>query len=183
MEPPSWLVRTRLKEQVPNFIATHCVAHRLSLATCNAAEKSGLVKRFQHTLNEVYVYFSRSTVRTAALREMEQALNDPELKMQRPTETRWLSHQSAVNALRRCLESVMLTLEQDAAEGNAIALGLSLQMSRPKFVATLLLLSDIMSILGNLSRVFPVATLNLLNVDDILQDSLSALDDVKKDPL
>ena len=103
--------------------------------------------------------------------------------MQRPTETRWLSHQSAVNALRRCLKSAMLTLKQDAAEGNAIALGLSLQMSKPKFVATLLLLSDILSILGNLSGVFQVAKLNLLNVDDILQDSLSALEYVKKDPL
>ena len=79
---------TRLKEQIPNFIATHCVAHRLSLATCNAVEKSCLVKRFQHKLSEVYVYFSISTVRTAELMEMEQALNEPELKMQRPTETR-----------------------------------------------------------------------------------------------
>ena len=61
--------------------------------------------------------------------------------MQRPTETRWLSHQSAVNALRRCLKSAMLTLEQDAAEGITIALGLSLQMSKPKFVATLLLMN------------------------------------------
>ena len=108
-------VITRLKEQIPNFIATHCVAHRLSLATCNAVEKSCLVKRFQRILSEVYVYFSRSTVRTAELMKMEQALNEPELRMQRPTETRWLSHQSAVNALRRCFKSVMLTLEQDAA--------------------------------------------------------------------
>ena len=56
-------------------------------------------------------------------------------------------------------------------------------MSKPRFVATLLLQSNILSILGNLSRVFQVATLNLLNVGDILQESLSALESVKKDPL
>ena len=74
---------------------------------------------------------------------MEQALYEPELKMQRPTEIRCPSHQSAASALRRCLKSPMLTFEQNAAEGNAVDLGLSLQMSKAKFVATLLMLSDI----------------------------------------
>ena len=77
--------------------------------------------------------------------------------------------------------SVKLTLEQDAAEGNAIVLGLTLQISKPKFVGTSLVLPDILSILGNLFRVFQTATLKILDVEWILQDNLSALDNVKKD--
>ena len=49
-----------LKEQVLNFIATNYALHRLSLATYNAAEWSGILKKFEHTLNDVSVYFSRA---------------------------------------------------------------------------------------------------------------------------
>ena len=94
-----------------------------------------------------------------------------------------MAHQSVVNALRRYLRSIKLTLEQHAVEGSVIALGLKLQMSKPKFVGTLLVLSDILSINGNLPRILQAATLNLLDVEGIMQDKLSALDNVKRDPL
>ena len=51
---------------------------------------------------------------------MEQALNDLELKMQRPTETRWQSHQSAVNTLRDlmhwCLSKGLNSIFQEVNE-------------------------------------------------------------------
>ena len=40
----------------------------------------------------------------------------PHLKLQRPTETRWLSHQNSVDALRRCLNAVYTSLQQESAE-------------------------------------------------------------------
>ena len=98
------------------FIVTHCSAHRLSLASCDASDASSMVPRFQQILNQIYVFFSRSFVRTAELSEMRKALNEPHLKLQRPTETRWLSHQNAVDALRRCLNAVYTALQQEAAE-------------------------------------------------------------------
>lgn len=75
-------VVTKIKEIVPMFIATHCSAHRLSLATCDASNASSMVQRFQRILNLIYVFFSRSSVRTAELSEMQKALNEPHLKLQ-----------------------------------------------------------------------------------------------------
>lgn len=100
-------VTTRLKPVVPTLIATHCSAHRLSLAACDASNASSMIQRFQRILNQIYVFFSRSSVRTAELSEMQRVLNEPHLKLQRPTETRWLSHQNAVDALQRCLKAVL----------------------------------------------------------------------------
>ena len=46
--------------------------------------------------------------------EIEKAINDPQLKMIRATETRWLPHQMAVHALRSSIKSVKLITEQKA---------------------------------------------------------------------
>ena len=151
-------VVARIKTKVPLFVATHCVAHRLSLAAVDASVDSPLVSRFQKITNEIYTFFSRSSVRSEALKEMEKALNDPQLKMTRATGTRWLSHQSAVDALRRSIKSVKLLMEQEAVQGNATALGLSIHQKKPTFIATLLALSDVLAILG----IFPAAFRQML---------------------
>ena len=183
MTGPTNGVIARIKVKVPLFLATHCVAHRLSLAAVDASSNSSLVSKFQSSINQIYKYFSRSAVHTQQLREIEKAINDPLLKMTRATDTRWLSHQCAVDALRRSLASVKLALEQEAASGNTTAVGLSLHLKKPTFVATLLVLSDILAVLGNLSRCFQSNSLNLLSVEDLISDCKAALSEVKEHPL
>ena len=161
MTGPLTGVIARIK--VPLFLATHCVVHRLSLAAVDACADSSLVYRFQSLLNEIYSFFSQRTVHTQHLKEVEKAMNDPRLKLTRATETSWLSHQNAVDALRRCIVSVKLLMEQEAE----IALGRSIQLKKPAFIATLLVLSDVLSLLGNLAQCFQSNTLNLLSVEDM----------------
>ena len=100
---------------MPTFISTHCNAHRLSLVACDASNASSMVQRFQRILNQIYVFFSWSTVRTSELR-VQKTLDEPQLKLIHPTETRWLSHQNAVDALRKCLCAVHVTLQQEATQ-------------------------------------------------------------------
>ena len=176
-------VVARIKVKVPQFLATHCVAHRLSLAAVNACVGSSLVSHFQALINQIYSFFSRSSVHTQNLKEIEKAVNDPQLKMSRATETRWLSHQHAVDALRRSIVSVKIVLEQESVLGNATALGLSIHLKKPTFIATLLVLSDVLSVLGNLSRCFQSNSLNLLSVEDLVRDCKSALNELKEYPL
>ena len=114
---------------------------------------------------------------------MQRVLNEPQLKLQRPTETRWLSHQNAVDALRRCLKAVYTTLQNEAAEGEATAHGLCNEIEKPTFVALLLLLSNILGVLGNLSRTFQLAQLNLLVVEQLVTDAKAALGVIKDKPL
>ena len=166
------------------FIVTHCSAHRLSLASCDASDASSMVPRFQQILNQIYVFFSRSFVRTAELSEMRKALNEPHLKLQQPTETRWLSHQNAVDAPRRCLNAVYTTLQQEAAErAEATAYGLCKEIEKPEFIASLLLLSNILAVLGNLSCTFQLPQFNLLVVKQLVTDTKAALNVIKENPL
>ncbi len=114
---------------------------------------------------------------------MEQAMNDPKLKLTRATDTQWLSHQGAVDALRRCIRSVKLVMEEEAAQGNATALGLSMHLKKPTFIATLLVLSDVLAILGSLSLSFQTNALNLLSVEDLLRDHKAALESLQEYPM
>ena len=162
------------------FISTHCSAHRLSLVACDASNASSMVQRFQRILNQIYVFFSWSTVRTSELREVQKTLDEPQLKLIHPTETRWLSHQNAVDALRKCLCAVHVTLQQEATQEEATAYGLCMEIQKPQFIACLPLLSDILAVLGNLSQTFQLSQLNLLAVEQLVKDAKSSLIEIRE---
>ena len=63
------------------------------------------------------------------------------------------------------------------------ALGLSLHLKKTIFFANLLVISDVLVILGNLSRSFWTNALNLLTVKDLLRDSKAALEALYENPL
>ena len=73
-------VVTRIKHVVPLFISSHCAAHCLSLVACDAATSVPEINRFQKVLNQLYVFFSRSSIRSSDLKEMEKVFNMPVIK-------------------------------------------------------------------------------------------------------
>ena len=52
-----------------------------------------------------------------------------------------------MDALRRSYQAVKTALEQEAIEGDATAIGLSLELYKPTFVAALPFLSNVLAIL------------------------------------
>ena len=75
---------------------------------------------------------------------------------------RWLSHNSACQALRSTLPSVLVSLSREASEcGEPVAAGLLNMITQFKFIATLLLLCDILPHLNRLSCMFQSADLDL----------------------
>ena len=174
-------VMARLKAKVPGLIVTHCAAHRVALAACDAANAEPWFRKFEKSLNQVYTFFSRSSARTAELKEMQSLLDHPQLKLQRSTDTRWLSLENAVTALRRCFKPVKAVLEHEGAEGEATAIGLSVQLSKPEYIITLYLLSDVLDILSSLSCVCQSVDLNLLGVETLVNDKIAALEKIRED--
>ena len=131
-------VMMQLKGVVPLFIATHCAAHSLSLPVSQVCEVVPCAKRFERLINQMYTFFSHSTARSQKLMEIQKVLNEPKLKLKRAIDTRWLSHESAINAIRRSYVAVKQTFEQEAVEGDATANGLAIEMSEPSFLYSLI---------------------------------------------
>ena len=118
-------VSTPLKEETPFLVANHCIAHRLALACGQAANEIPYLKRFKDILDQLYRYYQNSAVRMSGLKAIQETLNDPQLKLTQAKDVRWLSHEKAVDLLRRCLPSVITSLEREAEERNcAQAVGL-----------------------------------------------------------
>lgn len=72
-------------------------------------------------------------------------------------DTRWLSHDRAVSAVRQCLPALITSLEREASEqSDATAAGLSLFVKNPNFIASIYMMSDVLPHLSRLSKSFQV---------------------------
>lgn len=107
----------------------------------------------------VYVITS---VREAALHEIQEILNEPVLLLKKAIYTRWLSHDQAITAIRRTMPSLLATLEREATEKqDAVASGLVRAMKTYNFIATVYLLSDVLPHLTTLSLLFQRQSVDL----------------------
>ena len=132
------------------LVVTHWVAYRLALATSETAQAFPYFVRFERILTQTYTFFSRSSVHSAELAEMQSVLNHPQLRLQRPTVRRWLSLENTVDALRKFC-SVKAVLDQEDNDWDTTALGLAMELREPDFIVMLFLQSNILWTVSRLS--------------------------------
>ena len=99
------------------------------------------------TLVSVSKMFHYSPKKFSALKEMQALVNHPQLKMIKPSDTRWLAHNRSVKAIRCSMRQLIDTFEhihEDAGEPEA--LGMLSTMKTYNFVATLMMLSDVLPV-------------------------------------
>lgn len=148
-------VATRLHRSNPYLVAIHCVAHRQALACSQAGERVPYVQKFKKALTTLYWFSQASAVWTAGLKAIQEMLNSPSLKMKEAKDVRWLSHDQAVQTLRRTLPAVLTALEREGSEnGEPVAIGLVKVMKCYEFVACLYLMCEVLPHLSHLSRLF-----------------------------
>ena len=154
-------VAAKLKEIVPWLVNNHCVAHRLALACSQAADAIPFMKKFKDIVSQMHRFYDYSPVRTVGLKEIQIILGASDLRLKRASDTRWLSHDQAITAIRKSLPSIITSLQKEATERNdAQALGLSKFICTYQFVASLYMMSDILPILSHLSRLFQKKSLD-----------------------
>ena len=176
-------VSKRLKDQVPFLVANHCIAHRLALAAGQSANEIPYLKRFKDILDQLYRFYEYSAVRTAGLKEIQDILNDPQMKLTQAKDVRWLSHDKAVHNLRRCFPSVITSLEREAEErNNAEAVGLAKFVKTYNFVAALYMLSDVLPSLAGLSRAFQKHDIDFTVVRPLVIGTKAAIDALYETP-
>ena len=159
----------------PHMISVHCIAHRVALATSQAAASVNVVKRYEKELGAIYSYFKHSASRTNKLAEMQKIFDDPHIQLKKIFEVRWLSFHSAVDSMRRTLVSVMATLEADAAEGDPSASGLLKTMRSYNFICLTNLLTDVLGIITKLSKLFQKEVLDFSVIQPSISNSTEAL--------
>ena len=148
-------VSTQLKILNPALINVHCICHRLALASAQAAGEITYLQKVQEILSSLFSFYNRSAVRTAGLKEMQEMLGDPQLKIKEAKFVRWLSHEKAVATIVRVFPSLLSSLKAEAEDhGSPVALGLYTLMTKYEFICAIAVLNDMLPHLSKLSLLF-----------------------------
>lgn len=176
-------VAARLRRLNGSIISIHCVAHRLALATSQASSNVPYLSRFKELLSNLFYFYHNSSVRQSGLTAIQQVLGDPILRLKQAKDVRWLSHQAAVDALRRTLPSVLTSLEREAAErGEPTACGLVRLMRKFFFVASLSLFADVLPHLCKLSKIMQSSSLDFTILQPVVDSCVRCIEQQQTTP-
>ena len=144
-------VQRRIRVHAAHALYIHCSCHRLQLASIQAAESVDTIKMFG-TMESLWNIFYYSPKKAEALKDVQNVLGLPELKVVKPSSTRWLSYERCIRAIRKELASLIITLDNlYENSGDADAYGLSLVLSSYSGIATIFLLSAVLDLLAKLN--------------------------------
>ena len=103
-------VQARLKQHAPHAVYVHC---QLQLACIQAANATKGIDHVYTTLMTLWKFFHYSPKCAQFLKEVQKVLNLPELKVIKPSDTRWLSHERCVKAVKMSYSAIVLALMKD----------------------------------------------------------------------
>ncbi|XP_078590444.1 zinc finger protein 862-like [Branchiostoma floridae x Branchiostoma japonicum] len=175
-------VATQLRANNSMLVNIHCIAHRLALACGQAAQGNTYLIKFKDLLGQLYRFYEYSPVRMSGLQEIQNIVNSKDscVKLKQAKDVRWLSHHLAVEALRKTFSAVVISLEREAEERHeAVAKGLAVFLKTFRFCATLLMMSDILPTLANLSRLFQQTDVNFSNIKINVDSTVDSLEKLK----
>ena len=171
-------VQARLKKLSPHAIYVHCHCHLLQLACVQAAKSISGIKHVYVTLTTLWKFFYHSPKCAESLKEVQNVLNLPELKIVKPSDTRWLAHERCVKAVKASYNAIVVTLDNIYEEtGEPEALGISKALSKQSTVAAIYLLDYVLPQIAKLSRALQAKELDLSIISTIVDATITSLDD------
>ena len=97
------------------------------------------------TLLTIWKAFHYSPKKAEKLAEIQAELDSPEIKMQKPSDTRWLARERAVHAVHKSLPALVSTFEKIYDEtGDAEAHGIATLLTKYNTVTCIYMLSDVL---------------------------------------
>ena len=154
-------VQTRLRLHAPSAIYVHCCCHLLQLAGANAASEHAEVKRVLGILLTNWKAFYYSPKKAEKLKEIQAEFQCPQVKMQKPSDTRWLARERAVRAVRLILPALVSTFKEIYDEtGDTEAHGIAILSTKYKTLACIYMLCDVLHTVAALQASVPAMVKN-----------------------
>ena len=171
-------VQSYLKKNAPHALFVHCHCHLLQLACVQAANGTTGIKHVYTTLITLWKFFQRSPKRCEILKEVYTVLNLPELKIIKPSDTRWLAHERCIKAVKSsysAIVSALVNIYEETHEPEA--LGLSKALCNKSTIMSIYLLDYVLPQVAKLSRTLQMEALDLTAVSSLVDSTLHSLDD------
>ena len=162
----------------PMLLNYHCIAHRLALVTSQAANAVPYLVDYQNTLTGIFYFFKASANRVAKLSDIQDMLDEPNLKIKEVHEVRWLSTYIAVSTVFRTLDSLLTFFTTDT---DAKSKGYAKKLIQHDFIASTYLLMDVLPVISEMCLVFQKENLDISQVKVQVDHTKSALNKLKSD--
>ncbi len=171
-------VQSLLKKISPHALFVHCHCHLLQLACVQAANATSGIKHVYITLTTLWKFFHYSPKRAESLKAVQQVLDLPELKVVKPSDTRWLSHERCVKAVKASYSAIVTALNNIYEQTHAPeALGISKALCRPSTLVAIYLLDYVLPQVAKLSRALQTERIDLTAITPLVDATLNTLDD------
>ena len=130
------------------------------------------------TLMALWKYFHYSPKRAESLKAVQSVLDLPELKIAKPSDTRWLAHERCVKAVKASYGAIVVALNNiHETTHEPEALGLSKALSKVSTVAAMYMLDYTLPQVAKLSKTLQTEHLDLSIIPSLVDSTLDALDD------
>ena len=138
--------------KTPRIVTKHCMAHRFTLSTSQAAGKFSQLNDFKETLTSLFYYFSKSSSRTQTLKHIQKVLEAPVLNIREIHDIRWLSFYEALLSVYKNLVPLLMYFDGLKKQKDPKGEGLGKKVNSYSFVYYTCLLLDVLTPLTVLSQ-------------------------------
>ena len=132
-------------------------------------ESNTFIQHWLHCGN----FFHYSPKRCQNLKELQKVLDIPELKIIKPSDTSWLSHEKSVSTVKKCygaIASAPETIYQESYEPEA--LGINKILTKPSTLFAIYLLDYILPLVSKLSKSLQTEKLDLSIISSLVDATL-----------
>lgn len=179
-----------IKQDAPQVIGIHCVAHNLELAFSDTLKSNETMMNIKELLNGCWKHYKYSPKALRELREMAEAM---EMKVGKPTKasgTRWVSHllRALAVLLQKNFQAIVSHFEHTAeardssAEMQGRGRNLSKKLKAYKFQLHLHLMWDILEEISKISLIFQKDNISISQVKAEIERASQALENMKRRP-
>ena len=167
-----------MKKLAPHALFVHCHCHMVQLACVQAANETPGIKHVYVTMTSLWKFFHYSPKSVESLRKVQHVLDLPELKVIKPSDTRWLAHERCVKGVKASYAVIVAVLENIHETSNEPeALGLSKALSKWKTTAAISLLDYTLPEVAKLSKTLQTEHLDLSIIPSLVDATLHTLSD------
>ena len=143
-------VQARMKKHSPHALFVHCHCHQLQLACVHAANGTTCL-----LLTTLWKFFYYPPKRTQSLKEVQKVLDFPELKIVKPSDTRWLAHQRCVRAVKASYSAIITALDHIYSESHEPeAVGINKALFKKSTIAAIYLLDYVLPQVAKLTLTY-----------------------------
>ena len=171
-------VQARIKEHTPHALFVHCHCHLLQLACVQAANKTPGIAHVYRTLITLWKHFHYSPKRAECLKEVQSVLELPEMKVIKPSDTRWLAQERCVKAVKANYSAIVITLASIYETSHEPeALGIHGALCKLSTIAAIYLLDFTLPQVAKLSKALQTEQLDLSLISSLVDATVKSLDD------